>query len=623
MAIEALDLVKNECAATRDSRASSHTLFSVENVDTQDVLTNFAPVAAQYFQKEEERKLRLSKHLPMTADLRQILDRLKSRQKKPSTARAVLPWPIGKSERHNIDELKRLAKFHFPCRSEIMTFITDFKESSAHTWKCRLSEITKHMSTKPNDVQVRWIHAPLGLGPLHSTIEDLFLHKGLPGRPFENLGRSGWPYAQIEVLNFCDRHHFQNLRDVYHFLHDSPALTEELNQECWMGFEPKWKTDGKGVIDDLEWRTTHLGLKEDWKSLPDYWTACTSDIPWQISESLSAPVYGPLDGLHPTLWQSDKQALHKHNFFGSAQVVRDPFRCFHRGDGFLLTLSPMRGVNYLDRNFKRHLEEPGNAIFDNDVASAIAFVRRQFEDTGTQKWHRATVEWLVVHLLTEIGTTPHIWRQGCNAPSLEGAYQAVLQQFKRRRDEHFNKKDRDEPAGLIKDMLVCKDELRRMTIMCKRQERVFEKLNSDVGKFETEDLEQGKQADHELEASAPEKAQFALGRAQRQTEAFELLFQDICMSLDEVYDLRSIQQRQSGMITDGQSRSLVLMTLVQLVFIPFVALCGYWGMNMSDIRQTSMDQRDFWRICASVVLAVGFAAKRASETRASEDGSDE
>lgn len=89
----------------------------------------------------------------------------------------------------------------------------------------------------------------------------------------------------------------------------------------------------------------------------------------------------------------------------------------------------MRGVNYLDRHFKRHLGEPRDAIFDNDVASAIAFVRQQFKDSGTQKWHRASAEWLLVHLMTEIGATPHVDRQGCNAPTLEGAYQEVIQQF--------------------------------------------------------------------------------------------------------------------------------------------------------------------------------------------------
>ena len=89
----------------------------------------------------------------------------------------------------------------------------------------------------------------------------------------------------------------------------------------------------------------------------------------------------------------------------------------------------MRGVNYLDRNFQRHLKEPRDAIFDNDVASVVAFVRQQFEHSGTQDWHRVTVEWLVVHLMTEVGVTPHADRQGCNAPTLQIAYQEVIQQF--------------------------------------------------------------------------------------------------------------------------------------------------------------------------------------------------
>lgn len=97
--------------------------------------------------------------------------------------------------------------------------------------------------------------------------------------------------------------------------------------------------------------------------------------------------------------------------------------------GMVLTLSPMRGVNYIDRHLQRHLEEPRDAIFDNDVASAIAFIRQQFAESGTNSWHRVTVEWLVIHLVTEIGITPHVDRQGCNAPDLTGAYQELIQQF--------------------------------------------------------------------------------------------------------------------------------------------------------------------------------------------------
>ncbi|KAL8784323.1 MAG: hypothetical protein Q9213_004032 [Squamulea squamosa] len=570
------------------------------SVDTQHALTNFAPIAAVYMEKEKERDARLAKHKPLSHALKVQLKHL--RETSSSLLGTFLPWHSSKSSNNQLDELKRLAKFHFPCRSEVKIYITDFKENSAHSHECRLSEITGYVS----------------LGPLHSTVEDLFLHQGIAGRPFNNLGRTGWPYAKVEVLNFCDRDDFQNMRDVYRFLQGNKVLTKELDRECWDGFEPTSKTEGRGLLDDLQWRNTHLGLAEDWHTLPGYWAACNSDVPWQITEGLSMPNYGPLEGLQPKLWQSDKQALHKHRFFGSAQLVRDLFRCFHRGDGFLLTLSGMQGVNYLDRNFKRHLAEPRGAIFDNDVASAIAFVRQQFNETGTQTWHRPSVEWLLVHLMTEIGATPHIDRQGCNAPMLEGAYQEVIQQFRRRQYEHFDRKNSNEPAELIKDMLICEEELGRITVMCKRREQAFELLGIDVNDHELEDLEQNKQPEHKNEISASEKVQVALQRAKRQTEAFELLLGDICMALKSVgidpmtcrqrqkgvYDLRSIQQRQGGIITEGQNRALVLITLVQLVFIPFTTLCGYWGMNLTDIRQSSWAQHDFWRVCASIVITI-------------------
>lgn len=217
----------------------------------------------------------------------------------------------------------------------------------------------------------------------------------------------------------------------------------------------------------------------------------------------------------------------------------------------------MRGVNYLDRNLRRHLEEPSDAIFDNDVASAVAFVRHHFKHSGTQNWHRVAVEWLVVHLMTEIGVTPHSDRQGYNAPTLEVAYQEVIQQFVsqlissryqcdftdlvpvakmqiHRRDDHFNRKDRYEPAELIQDMLICKDELRRITVVSQHREHVFETLRKDVERIEKEDLEQGRLPEHPGEASALEKVQTALSRSQRQSKAYNLLFEDIRMTLQSV-----------------------------------------------------------------------------------------
>jgi len=95
----------------------------------------------------------------------------------------------------------------------------------------------------------------------------------------------------------------------------------------------------------------------------------------------------------------------------------------------LLTLSSIHGLNYLDRLFETHLKEPRDSISDNDVASATAFVSKRFEDKDTQHWPEISVEWFMMYLITEVGVTPHADRQGYNAPSLDGAYQDLIQEF--------------------------------------------------------------------------------------------------------------------------------------------------------------------------------------------------
>lgn len=135
------------------------------------------------------------------------------------------------------------------------------------------------------------------------------------------------------------------MRNIYHYCHCSVSTAESndnLNEGCWKGFPPETNDSKIGLFRDLEWRTTHLGLKKqsdkspqsDWKTLPDFWATCHSDIPWQLNEGMYEKMYGPLDGVRPKFWQSDRQALHGHNdFFGSTQAVQDPVKFFHRKDG--------------------------------------------------------------------------------------------------------------------------------------------------------------------------------------------------------------------------------------------------------------------------------------------------
>lgn len=56
----------------------------------------------------------------------------------------------------------------------------------------------------------------------------------------------------------------------------------------------------------------------------------------------------------------------------------------------------MAGVNYLDKNLATYLDEPIDAIFGNDNASAVGHVFQAFAEKGTASWHRRTIEWFLV-----------------------------------------------------------------------------------------------------------------------------------------------------------------------------------------------------------------------------------
>lgn len=81
----------------------------------------------------------------------------------------------------------------------------------------------------------------------------------------------------------------------------------------------------------------------------------------------------------------------------------------------------------MDKDFPEYLEDPTECILDNDDASAIGHAFEAFAETGTSTWHRKTVEWFLVYLITEVGVTPHNIRQGHNAISVVSAYQHVVQ----------------------------------------------------------------------------------------------------------------------------------------------------------------------------------------------------
>ena len=426
------------------------------------------------------------------------------------------------------EELKSLARHYYPPRAELKCHVCDFGEGKAHHEIVDLGKIEEYMIVKPDWVDVRWIHAPLGLGLMHSSVEDIFLHEGEPGREFPIAGRSGWSYLESEVFNLVNRDYFQEMRDVYLLLANREQLHDDLNVSTW-------KADQNSSLhQDVEWRADHLA------TTAGYWNLVSSDMPWQLSEGLSMGALGPMDGLKPVGRNVEKQTLSMFPFYENAHLVRDPFRTFHRSDGFLLSLSPMAGVNYLDKWFAKYLREPIDSRFDNDDASAVGHCFQAFANSGTSTWHRKSVEYFLVYLLSEVLATPHAMRQGCNAPTVYSAYSSVIQELKRRRFEEWQPKA---TVKLVRKYLACLDELTYITLNLKKKLEMFEAMASDIKSFEAEDMNIGKSPDNPAGESAIDRIEWAIKTIKHDHECFERLLIDLKQSLDAV-SLSSSSQSQ-------------------------------------------------------------------------------
>jgi len=314
---------------------------------------DFGCIAEQFEKKADERKARNKKHKDPFKEqdekAQELLRWFRSLEGSKPRWKSwwkvctgyVFQWP--EIEEPKLKDLSNLVKRHFPLRSNVKILLTDFEQFNATTYEVKLTDIHKYWNEKPAHVQLRWIHVPLGLGPLHSSVEEQFIYAGREDserRPFSHANRPEWPYPVVEVLNFRDRMQLQDMRDVHHFFHDNKKLTEMLDRDCWADFGSEAHERTTGLLWDLKWRTTHLGLKKDesgkdWETLPDFWSVCHSDVSLQLNEGSHKIAYGPFDALRPKLWQSDNQSLHGHDFFGNAQLVRDPLRFFHREGAYM------------------------------------------------------------------------------------------------------------------------------------------------------------------------------------------------------------------------------------------------------------------------------------------------
>ena len=159
-------------------------------------------------EKEAARRQRSSRFSAENDSQREVYRRLKkwADTKYQGSKDSLLSWVIPSYRRPfppHVEELKSLARHYYPPRSELKCHVCDFGEGRAEHSEIDLGQIEELWQTKPTWVDVRWIHAPLGLGLTHSSVEDVFLHDGPTGREFEHAGRSGCKFKYRGELTMC------------------------------------------------------------------------------------------------------------------------------------------------------------------------------------------------------------------------------------------------------------------------------------------------------------------------------------------------------------------------------------------------------------------------------------
>ena len=223
-------------------------------------------------EKDEARREQLDRYNEENNGQRAVYHRLKrwADSGHKGTKEKLLSWVVPSYRRTplpHVEELKSLARHYYPPRSELKCHVCDFGEGRAEHKMVDLGQLENYWQMKPDWVNVRWIHAPLGLGLTHSSVEDIFLHDGPTGREFENAGRSGWPYLETEILNFRHRENFQEMRDTYLLLRNNEDLDGDLN-------ESTWKADQNASLrSDIDWRADHLAMQ------PTFWNLVDADMP--------------------------------------------------------------------------------------------------------------------------------------------------------------------------------------------------------------------------------------------------------------------------------------------------------------------------------------------------------
>ncbi|KAI0466850.1 hypothetical protein F4859DRAFT_496136 [Xylaria cf. heliscus] len=492
-------------------------------------------------------------------------------------------------------------------RENIDIHVCDFSADKARSSIEHMRDFERICRQKPDDVSLRWIHVPIGLGMFQSTLEDIFLHCDPEGveRPntFVRSGLPNWSYPEVNMMTFINRADHQTRIDAVRKLSTMPKFSNLVPDT--------------GLCDtirnDLKWRSKVLDKKVG------FWDMVNADFPTPVSEKICLRQdIGPLAG-RATSTDFEKQALSKHEQFTKASLVLSKVRAFNRADGFLLTFGNTSGIEYLTKDFENLMENVGYDMLYHRDASVIAHTMHAFQHSGMKRWKRTCNEhaavWLIVYLFTEAAVTPHNIRGGRSAIEILDAYMDIMRSLKRKKDLPWAL---GQSPILVREYQQYMEEIKTIESITSDNLRLLKNILLDI-----QDLENIK-CDHpqcasEAEArendetednarwkpeSMTQRLEWAIAQLDEREADLRRMNMHFDKALKNLLDICIIEQNDRSVVADTMNKAILLFTGITVVFLPLSFVTSYLGMNLSDIRETNIDQAWFWKYLGSTGLFI-------------------
>jgi hypothetical protein len=214
-------------------------------------------------------------------------------------------------------------------------------------------------------------------------------------------------------------------------------------------------------------------------------------------------------------------------------------------------MSAAKGVDFLDKDFHNYINAAADSLLTMPNASAVGCVFSEFREKGTStpgQWHRQTVEWFLVHLITEIGTTPHTIRQGHNHIAVLDAYQDIIRDLVCFLTQYFPGKvltfeqkqriydpwKRKETVILTRRFLACSGELAAINLVLSKKVTFFKGLKRDCERFESEDEQLDRPVHNPLGQTMIARAQWALDIVEKEHQDCAFLLSELQQSMNAV-----------------------------------------------------------------------------------------